>query len=125
MKKLLLILLLVLSLPVISQTYNLNANYLVVSDGIDTKEGKTDVDMVLNVSSSTLTIYSKDIQLIDYIVIKSYEEKGYTVFEANATDTKYRRIGLKLSFANNANAVIVTIKYSDVRYSYICKIMSS
>ena len=45
MKKLLLILLLVLSLPVVSQTYNLNANYLVVSDGIDTKEGKTDVDV--------------------------------------------------------------------------------
>ena len=125
MKKLLLILLLVLSLPVVSQTYNLNANYLVVSDGIDTKEGKIDVDMVLNVSSSTLTIYSKDIQLIDYIVIKSYDEKGYTLFEANATDTTYKRIMLKMSFSKIANSVIITINYSDLAYSYICKIMPS
>ena len=125
MKKLLLLLLLVTSLPIMSQTYNVNATYLMMSDGVNERERDVDIDIVLDLTNSRVTIYSNDTQIIDYKLTKYYNYNNYTIFEATATDTTYRRIGLKMSFSKIANSVIITINYSDLAYSYICKIMSS
>ena len=125
MKKLLLLLLLVTSLPIMSQTYNINATYLMMSDGINKQERNVDVDILLDLTNNRLTIYSSDTQVIDYKITKYYNNNNYTTFEGTATDTTYRRIGLKMSFSKIANSVIITINYSDLAYSYICKIMPS
>ena len=125
MKKLLLLLLLVTSLPIMSQTYNVNATYLMMSDGINDQERNVDIDMVLDITNNRLTIYSSSTQIIDYKITKSYDNNNYTTFEATATDTTYRRIKLKMSFSNVANSIVITIYYSDLVYSYICKIMPS
>lgn len=125
MKKLLLLLLLVTSLPIMSQTYNVNATYLMMSDGVNERERNVDIDILLDLTNNRLTIYSNDTQIIDYKLTKYYNYNNYTIFEATATDTTYRRIGLKMSFSKIANSVIITINYSDLAYSYICKIMPS
>lgn len=125
MKKLLLLLLLVTSLPIMSQTYNVNATYLMMSDGVNDQERNVDIDMVLDITNNRLTIYSSSTQIIDYKITKSYDNNNYTTFEATATDTTYRRIKLKMSFSNVANSIVITIYYSDLVYSYICKIMPS
>ena len=125
MKKLLLLLLLVTSLPIMSQTYNINATYLMMSDGINEQEHNVDIDILLDITNNRLTIYSSSTQIIDYKITKSYDNNNYTTFEGIATDTTYKKIKLKMSFSKIANSIIITIGYSDLAYSYICKIMPS
>ena len=125
MKKLLLLTMLaIITLPIMSQTHFLNAFELITTDGVNDSRKYVDVGIILNASDKRITIYSNEIQIIDYVVNNMYEKDNYSVFEASATDTKYKRINVIISISNNSNSVIITIGYSDFAYSYICKVVT-
>ena len=125
MKKLLLLTMLaIITLPIMSQTHFLNAFELITTDGVNDSRKSVDVGIILNASDNRITIYSNEIQIIDYVVNNMYEKDNYSVFEASATDTKYKRINVIISISNNSNNVIITIGYSDFAYSYICKVVT-
>ena len=125
MKKLLLLTMLaIITLPIMSQTHFLNAFELITTDGVNDSRKYIDVGIILNASDKRITIYSNETQIIDYVVNNMYEKDNYSVFEASATDTKYKRINVIISISNNSNNVIITIGYSDFAYSYICKVVT-
>ena len=125
MKKLLLLTMLaIITLPIMSQTHFLNAFELITTDGVNDSRKSVDIGIILNASDKRITIYSNEIQIIDYVVNNMYEKDNYSVFEASATDTKYKKINIILSISNNSNSVIITIGYSDFAYSYICKVIT-
>ena len=125
MKKLLLLTMLaIITLPIMSQTHFLNAFELITTDGVNDSRKYVDVGIILNTSDKRITIYSNEIQIIDYVVNNMYEKDNYITFEASATDTKYKRIKVIISISNNSNNVIITIGYSDFAYSYICKVVT-
>ena len=125
MKKLLLVITLaIITLPIMSQSHFLNAYQLIIKDGINTSTNYVDVGIILNASDKRITIYSNEIQIIDYVVNNMYEENNYSIFEASATDTKYKKINIIISISNNSNRVIITIGYPDFAYAYICKVIT-
>ena len=125
MKKLLLLTMLaIITLPIMSQTHFLNAFELITTDGVNDSRKSVDIGIILNASNKRITIYSNETQIIDYIVNNMYEKDNYSVFEASATDTRYKRINVIISISNNSNNVIITIGYSDFAYSYICKVLT-
>ena len=125
MKKLLLVVTLaIITLPIMSQSYFLNASELIITDGINDSRKYVDISIILNTSDKRITIYSNKTQIIDYIVNNMYERNNYITFEASATDTKYKKINIIKSISNNSNNVIITIAYSDFAYAYICKVIT-
>ena len=107
-----------------SQSHFLNAYQLIIKDGINTSTNHVDVGIILNASDKRITIYSNEIQIIDYVVNNMYEKDNYSIFEANATDTKYKKINIIISISNNSNNIIITIGYPDFAYAYICKVIT-
>ena len=107
-----------------SQSHFLNASELFITDGVHDSRKSVDIGIILNTSNKRITIYSNEIQIIDYVVNNIYERDNYSVFEASATDTKYKKINIILSISNNSNSVIITIGYFDFAYSYICKVIT-
>ena len=125
MKKLLLVITLaIITLPVMSQSYFLNASELIITDGVNDSRKHVDIGIILNTNDRRITIYSNETQIIDYVVNNMYEKDNYTTFEASATDTKYKRINVIISISNNSNTVIITIGYPNFAYSYICKVIT-
>ena len=125
MKKLILIITLaIITLPLISQTHFLNASQLIIKDEVNTSTNYVDIGIILNASDKRITIYSNEIQIIDYVVNNMYEKDNYIIFEANATDTKYKKINIIISISNNSNNVIITIGYPNFAYAYICKVIT-
>ena len=125
MKKLILIITLaIITLPLISQTHFLNASQLIIKDEVNTSTNYVDIGIILNASDKRITIYSNEIQIIDYVVNNMYEKDNYITFEASATDTKYKKINIIISISNNSNNVIITIGYPDFAYAYICKVIT-
>lgn len=126
MKKIFILLLLILSIPVMAQKYTLTATHFVAfENGVKTIDKPVNIDATLDISDSRLVIYSKDIQIIDYDVLRIYvDEDNYTNIDCIATDTKYQTISLCILYDNTAyNSVLIIIKYRDFSYSYICRII--
>ena len=113
-----------MTLPIMSQSYFLNASELITTDGVNDSRKSVDVGIILNASDKRITIYSNETQIIDYIVNNMYEKDNYITFEASATDTKYKKINIIISISNNSNNVIITIGYPDFAYAYICKVIT-
>ena len=125
MKKLLLLITLaIMTLPIMSQSYFLNASELITTDGVNDSRKSVDVGIILNASDKRITIYSNETQIIDYVVNNMYEKDNYVTFEASATDTKYKKINIIISISNNSNSIIITIGYPNFAYAYICKVIT-
>ena len=107
-----------------SQSYFLNASELIITDGINDSRKYVDISIILNTIDKRITIYSNETQIIDYVVNNIYEKDNYIIFEANATDTKYKKINIIISISNNSNNIIITIGYPDFAYAYICKVIT-
>lgn len=123
MKTLIILLLLVISLPITSQTYLLKAHHVVLTTEDITKNGNVDVDVVLNTNENRIIIYSQYIQIIDYNILRSYIDKdNYSVTECVATDSDYKHILLTVSINKIDNIIILTITYPNIMYSYFCKL---
>ena len=122
MKTIIITLLLALSLPIVSQSYVLKASYLAVTDGNEFKESYVDINMYLDGDAQRLVVDSKVRQIIDYDILRQYVDEGnYTVYECTATDSNYKYIGVKFLFSNIDRAVIVSITYNNLAYSYLCE----
>lgn len=122
LKMFLTIMVLVISSTVMSQTYHMKASHLVISDGVNTESYDTSVDLKLDVTTSRLTIYSKEIQVIDYEELRDYvDEDNYAVIECTATDTNYKRMGLEILLSLDINKILVVLEYRDFSYVYVCK----
>ena len=113
-----------MTLPIMSQSYFLNAFELITTDGVNKSENHVDIGIILNTSDKRITIYSNETQIIDYIVNNMYEKDNYITFEASATDTKYKKINIIISISNNSNSIIITIGYPNFAYAYICKVIT-
>ena len=125
MKKLLLVITLaIITLPIMSQSHFLKASELIITDGINDSRKYVDTSIILNTSNKRIIIYSNETQIIDYVVNNIYEKDNYIIFEANATDTKYKKINIIISISNNSNNIIITIGYPDFAYAYICKVIT-
>ena len=123
MKHLITLLLLCLSIPIIAQEYNLNANYIIVTDneGSIIDKDEVDIDMTLNLDKNRLIIYSKKIQIIDYEVLREYvDEDGYATLECTATDTNWKNIMLQILVNSERKSILVMIFYNDYSYCYVC-----
>lgn len=125
MKHLITLLLLCLSIPIIAQEYDLNANYIIVSDNNGTiiDKDEVDIDMTLNLDEDRLVIYSKRTQIIDYEVLREYiDEDGYATLECTATDSDWKNIMLEILVSSEKKSILVMIFYKDYSYCYICTI---
>ena len=56
-----------------SQSHFLNAYQLITTDGINDSRKSVDIGIILNTSDKRITIYSNEIQIIDYVVNNMYE----------------------------------------------------
>ena len=125
MKHLLILLFITLSFNTMAQKYALNAHNFVMADETGViDEDVVDVDMALDTNQSRLVIYSKEIQIIDYNIIRDYVDKdNYTVIETTATDTKWKDILLTFYMNSKLKTILVEITYPSFKYIYVCKVM--
>ena len=93
MKKLLLLTMLaIITLPIMSQTHFLNAFELITTDGVNDSRKSVDISIILNASDKRITIYSNEIQIIDYVV--RYNAKtncGGNYMTRNFADTYFSK----------------------------------
>jgi len=123
MKHLLILLFIALSFNTMAQKYSLNATYFVYSvNGETVDEDNVDIDMTLNTDIDRLTIYSRETQVIDFDVLRTYTDSdGYFVIESSATDTDWKNIKLKILMHNERGSVIIAITYPSYSYAYVCE----
>jgi hypothetical protein len=125
MKKLLvlLILALTLSVSVSAQNFILKATSVTYSTGTKINTERVDIDAVINFDEARCVIYSKETQIIDFEIIRTYtDEDQYTVMEYDATDTKYKNIGFTILIHPTDNLVLLSISYNNITYIYTCYI---
>ena len=130
-KKILIIVILLLGLVTITQAqdqtfFKLRAYkaFIIMRDN-NVKEIDVNLDVTLDIARQHCTIYSNEVQRIDYIILREYQgNDGYYEIDAKATDSNYKQISFDISInTTGLNIVIITITYSDVSYAYRCKII--
>ena len=130
-KKILIIVILLLGLVTITQAqdqtfFKLRAYkaFIIMRDN-NVKEIDVNLDVTLDIARQHCTIYSNEVQRIDYIILREYQgSDGYYEIDAKATDSNYKQISFDISInTTGLNIVIITITYSDVSYAYRCKII--
>ena len=118
MKKLFLVLLLLaltLSVSVSAQSFILKATSVTYSTGTKINTERVDIDAVINFDEARCVIYSKETQIIDFEIIRTYtDEDKYTVIECDATDTKYKNIGFTILIHPTDNLVLLSISYNNI-----------
>lgn len=124
MKHLIIIILLMLTTTIYSQTYDLKAFYFVATntDGVD-DESDVDIDIKLDTYNKRITIFSYVTQIIDYDVLRTYDEDGYSVNDCIATDTYYNPILLKIYISKEMNRIVIFITAKKMIYCYACKLI--
>lgn len=124
MKHSIIIILLMLTTTIYSQTYDLKAFYFVATntDGVD-DESDVDIDIKLDTYNKRITIFSYVTQIIDYDVLRTYDEDGYSVNDCIATDTYYNPILLKIYISKEMNRIVIFITAKKMIYCYACKLI--
>lgn len=114
---------LLISSVAVSQTHYLKAEKLTITDGKGgTESYDVEVDIKWDLGTDRMTIYSKDVQIIDYTENRHYIDKyNYAVFECSGTDTDYVRMGIEFQLSKDRNHVIILIFYKNIAYSYSCR----
>lgn len=113
-----------LTTTIYSQTYDLKAFYFVATntDGVD-DESDVDIDIKLDTYNKRITIFSYVTQIIDYDVLRTYDEDGYSVNDCIATDTYYNPILLKIYISKEMNRIVIFITAKKMIYCYACKLI--
>lgn len=76
------------------------------------------IDILFEYEKKQITIYSQNVQVINYITLEKTSHNGYYTLAGDATDTHYKRMFLILYFYDN-NSVFLHIVYSDGEYMYV------
>lgn len=89
----------------------------------DVKQKDVNINIIWNMDTKHLEIYSEKTQIIDYFITNSYQgDDGFYEIVGYATDSNYKQIAINFSIdmRYNSNLIIITISYSDLAYSYKC-----
>lgn len=82
----------------------------------------TDIPVTIDFSRKKIVIYSKEVQVIDYVGFVPSQNQEYNILSSQATDTKYQTINIQLfSPKKDLGYIVIGIEYSDVKYMYIVK----
>lgn len=65
-----------------------------------------------------MTIYSKEVQIINYSVLEEKKYKDFDTLIGYATDTNYKNIVIQITSFKNGTEFL-TISYSDSTYMYV------
>jgi len=119
MKKLLILSFLFISLNSFSQVFNVKATqFYSRSPGYAWSLGTpVYLDVNVNFNTQRVTIYSEDVQLLDFVTLnESYIDNG-VVYSGYATDTKYVKVFIRFYIMTN-NSMFFEVNYSDFEYMY-------
>ena len=82
----------------------------------------TDIPITIDFSRKKIVIYSKEVQVIDYVGFVPSQNQEYNILSSQATDSKYQTINIQLfSPKKDLGYIVIGIEYSDVKYMYIVK----
>lgn len=82
----------------------------------------TDIPVTIDFSRKKIVIYSKEVQVIDYVGFVPSQNQEYNILSSQATDTKYQTINIQLfSPKKDLGYIVIGIEYADVKYMYIVK----
>ena len=82
----------------------------------------TDIPVTIDFSRKKIVIYSKEVQVIDYVGFVPSQNQEYNILSSQATDTKYQTINILLfSPKKDLGYIVIGIEYSDIKYMYIVK----
>ena len=82
----------------------------------------TDIPITIDFSRKKIVIYSKEVQVIDYVGFVPSQNQEYNILSSQATDSKYQTINIQLfSPKKDLGCIVIGIEYSDVKYMYIVK----
>ena len=82
----------------------------------------TDIPVTIDFSRKKIVIYSKEVQVIDYVVFVPSQNQEYNILSSQATDTKYQTINIQLfSPKKDLGYIVIGIEYYDIKYMYIVK----
>ena len=82
----------------------------------------TDIPVIIDFLRKKIVIYSKEVQVIDYVGFVPSQNQEYNILSSQATDTKYQTINIQLfSPKKDLGYIVIGIEYSDIKYMYIVK----
>ena len=82
----------------------------------------TDIPITIDFSRKKIVIYSKEVQVIDYVGFVPSQNQEYNILSSQATDSKYQTINIQLfSPKKDLGYIVIGIEYYDVKYIYIVK----
>ena len=82
----------------------------------------TDIPITIDFSRKKIVIYSKEVQMIDYVGFVPSQNQEYNILSSQATDSKYQTINIQLfSPKKDLGYIVIGIEYYDVKYIYIVK----
>ena len=82
----------------------------------------TDIPVTIDFSRKKIVIYSKEVQVIDYVGFVPSQNQEYNILSSQATDAKYQTINIQLfSPKKDLGYIVIGIEYSDIKYMYIVK----
>ena len=82
----------------------------------------TDIPVTIDFSRKKIVIYSKEVQVIDYVGFVPSQNQEYNILSSQATDSKYQTINIQLfSPKKDLGYIVIGIEYSDIKYMYIVK----
>lgn len=82
----------------------------------------TNIPVTIDFSRKKIVIYSKEVQVIDYVGFVPSQNQEYNILSSQATDTKYQTINIQLfSPKKDLGYIVIGIEYANVKYMYIVK----
>ena len=78
---------------------------------------ETPIKVYFNPAEERIIIFSKDIQIIDYVNLDTFKFSNYYQYVALATDTDYVKFKFNL-YIYNSGLIILKLVYSNIEYKY-------
>lgn len=120
MKKILLMLILLISTACSAANYTATA-FAIKENGKEWSDWEAcNISIFVSDDTNHVEIYSKEPQVIDYESLSKIEYKDYTIYTAYATDRQWQKIKLSFVIWNNGGKSLM-IEYSDYTYTYQLK----
>lgn len=74
------------------------------------------IDVYMDFDKNQIIIYSKDVQIFDWVSVDSYKKYPFSILEMHCTDTKYNKCIVRTLLSDDS--LFIYIEYSDVMYGY-------
>lgn len=108
---------LVISISAFSEPTWLKASGLSIkTNGVYEQYTPVNIDVCIDFERKQIIVYSKDVQIFDYVDCEYTKNGNYNMFQAQCSDTKYRRC--IVSIVTSVNSITLYIDYNDFEYKY-------